>query len=238
MPIVDWMSGVIRYIPSAVSITGGTIIGITDLAVADGGTGASTAASARTNLGFGTIATQSATSIAVTGGVIDGATLGLTTPAAAKVTNLEATLGVKVGNVASAVATVLDWYEEGTFTPTMVGNTTAGTATYTVRTGSYQRIGKIVYFTINLAYSGHTGTGAPVINSLPFTPASGVSLSSVNIQTNGFATGTIDKTLQAYIEPSVVGIYFDGRLNLTGVSSAVAIPAAISFLIVTGSYEV
>lgn len=35
----------------AVAITGGTITGITDLTVADGGTGASTAANARTNLG-------------------------------------------------------------------------------------------------------------------------------------------------------------------------------------------
>lgn len=44
------------------------------LAVADGGTGATTSANARTNLGLGTMSTQNATSVAITGGSITGIT--------------------------------------------------------------------------------------------------------------------------------------------------------------------
>lgn len=53
-----------------VAVTGGAISGITDLAVADGGTGASTASGARANLGLGTLATQDADDVDITGGSI------------------------------------------------------------------------------------------------------------------------------------------------------------------------
>jgi hypothetical protein len=82
---------------NAVAITGGSITGITDLAVADGGTGASTltgyvkgngttplTASATipsTDItGLGTMSTQNANSVAVTGGAINGTTIGATSP--------------------------------------------------------------------------------------------------------------------------------------------------------------
>lgn len=46
------------------------------------------ASTARTNLGIGTIATQAASSVAITGGTIDGTTIGGTTRAAAAFTNI------------------------------------------------------------------------------------------------------------------------------------------------------
>jgi len=76
-----------------------------------------------------------------------------------------------VSQVASADANTLDDYEEGTFTPTVIGSSTAGTASYTVQVGSYTKIGQQVTVQLNVVYSGGTGTGNLNISGLPFTCA-------------------------------------------------------------------
>jgi hypothetical protein len=71
----------------------------------------------------------------------------------------------------TAAANALDDYEEGTFTPTIVGTSTAGTATYAAngQVGRYTKIGNRVFFDLFLSWTAHTGTGDLQINGLPFT---------------------------------------------------------------------
>jgi hypothetical protein len=76
-----------------------TLSATTPLPVASGGTGSSTAGGARTNLGLGTIATQNANSVAITGGTIDNTPIGQTTTAAGAFTTLTSTGGAINGTV-------------------------------------------------------------------------------------------------------------------------------------------
>jgi hypothetical protein len=73
---------------------------------------------------------------------------------------------------ASSNANTLDDYEEGTFTPTVQGVSSAGTATYSAQDGKYTKIGNLVYVNVYLTYTGGTGTGQLAVGGLPFTSAS------------------------------------------------------------------
>jgi hypothetical protein len=70
--------------------------------------------------------------------------------------------------VPSADANTLDDYEEGTFTPTLFGASSAGTTTYTTQIGIYTKIGRQVTVSLNVTATATTGTGELRIGGLPF----------------------------------------------------------------------
>lgn len=54
------------------------------------------------------------------------------------------------------------------FTPIIEGSTSAGTGTYTTRSGSYTQIGNIIYFQLEATWSAHTGTGDLRVSGFPY----------------------------------------------------------------------
>jgi hypothetical protein len=114
--------------------------------------------------------------------------------------------------VASSDANTLDDYEEGTFTPTIIGTSTAGTGTYSVQSGTYTKVGRLVSCQIFLDWTAHTGTGDMRISGLPFQVSSAsnyfaaaaigyfsnVSLSAGNIATGYAINATSVITLGQY----------------------------------------
>ena len=69
---------------------------------------------------------------------------------------------------ASTDANTLDDYEEGTWTPTAYGSTTAGTTTYALQQGTYTKIGNQVTVSVRIAWSALTGTGELTFGGFPF----------------------------------------------------------------------
>lgn len=75
--------------------------------------------------------------------------------------------------VSSTDPNTIDDYEEGTFTPVIIGTATAGTGTYELQDGRYTKIGNRVDFSTTVRLLNHTGTGGILITGLPFVAAGG-----------------------------------------------------------------
>lgn len=161
--------------------------------VVAGGTGATTAADARTNLavpgkavsetisGAWTVTgnwTFAATTIAdlgtvttadINGGSIDGTPIGASSASTGAFTTVTASTGIYLGGTGSA--NLLDDYEEGTFDSHIKDND--GIVVTATGQGKYTKIGNIVYITIEVFANGVTSVainGNPYI-TLPFTTA-------------------------------------------------------------------
>jgi hypothetical protein len=72
---------------------------------------------------------------------------------------------------ASSDANTLDDYEEGTWTPTWVGDVTNPTVTYSEQFGSYTKVGRLVTYALRLVITARSGgSGNLNINGIPFSP--------------------------------------------------------------------
>lgn len=131
----------------------------------------------------------------------------------------------------SANANTLDDYEEGTFTPTIIGTGTAGAGTYSVQAGHYIKIGGRVFFDIELVWSAHTGTTGMKVSGLPF--ANGARKSPVALSWSNL---TFAAALHGYVEASASTIALMTAAT-GGAEAALAIDAAAT-LRVSGSYSV
>ena len=117
---------------------------------------------------------------------------------------------------ASSDANTLDDYEEGTWTPVIIGTSTAGTGTYSVQNGRYTKIGNRVYFGVYCVWSAHTGTGDMTMGGLPFT-SSGSNFTGVSIRYSNLTCST------GYICTPIVA---DNRSDIVFQQSAVGAAAS------------
>ena len=143
-------------------------------------------------------------------------------------TDLYLSGGVYLGG--TGAANLLSDYETGTFTPTVVGTTTAGTGTYGSQSGTYTKVGRLVSFSISLSWSAHTGTGNIHVAGLPFTQ-SGTRLSYSVTAENLVYTGAL----------CVLNVGANTLLKLSTQATAatigdVAMDTDVSYLVITGTY--
>ena len=145
------------------------------LTVANGGSGVASFANTSALLATGTTTTGNLQNIAsvATGQVLVSAGTSTipTWSATPSVTSITLSGGTALAN-----------YVQGTYGPTLFGQTTAGVTTYTAQTGYYTRVGNLCYIQGVITASAATGTGNLLIGSFPFT---------IKNQTNGSAYGSI-----------------------------------------------
>jgi hypothetical protein len=194
------------------------------LPVANGGTNASTASITSFNNITGYTA-SGATGTTSTN-LVFSTSPSITTPTLAGDTNLS-TGNITQGTAAKGInftantpasgmtSQLLNWYEEGTWTPAIAGQA-SGSATLSTAFGVYTRIGRQVVVKARLNFSASTLVGGSIfISGLPFRS---------NNTANNFSIGAILAEnivyvgqIYGFVNPNELNVYF-----LTGITGAAA----------------
>jgi hypothetical protein len=132
---------------------------------------------------------------------------------------------------------LLSDYEEGTWTPTIIGSTTTGTVSYSNRNARYTKIGRQVFVETYINWSGGSGgSGGLNVYGLPFTTANVQIYPALSI---GWwdAIAFSGSQVCAIFGNAATYIYFHGVPTNGGTNIAVPWDSAGS-MILSGSYTI
>ena len=141
--------------------------------------------------------------------------------------------GVYLGG--TGAANHLDDYEEGTFTPVIAGTTTSGTGIYTIQQGKYIKVGNMVYVSIRLGWSAHTGTGNMLLDGLP-NLASSTQYSHLGVSFRDGLTISAGHTCHLSVVPNTAYAYIYEISTGTDNAALVAMNTAVTDFTVSGWY--
>ena len=115
----------------------------------------------------------------------------------------------------SSDVNTLDDYEEGTYTPTILFNTTNGDLAYSVQVGFYTKVGNLVYVGGKIVFSQTTARSYLFMDNLPFTaknssnyfPATGIGVTSMTGISGGVVLQPQANGVTAYPYTGTTGNY-------------------------------
>lgn len=120
----------------------------------------------------------------------------------------------------------------GSFTPSFVGLSTAGSPVHTAQEGNYIKIGTLVMYEIHLTISAIGGmTGQLAINGLPFTVSGTLFAGTVGTYTNANAAITTAPRLVAQGGTTQIRMHKDGAGSSAVLSSSADITATFDIYI-------
>lgn len=148
---------------------------------------------------------------------------------------------IRLPNINKGEANYLDWYEEGTFTPTIAFGGASVGVTYGYQSGRYVRIGRTVFITCSFSLTSKgSSTGTATISGLPFTSSSSNSSYGSVRPVTGFTVGSVDNGIGLTVSGSLaVATLFKQTTGSGGMTAMTdADLTATAQLITTFNYEV
>lgn len=113
-------------------------------------------------------------------------------------------------NLAGMTSEIFNWYEEGTWTPTITAS--SGTFTATSATGNYTRIGRMMHIAVKITITTVGTASGALISSLPLISSTsdcvmfGREINNTGNSCQGTITnGTTQVNIQRYDNQSIIG---------------------------------